>query len=498
MMIGEKRWDFRWARRWTRVGVVGLCVGILLIWALESTGATRAKHYVDLEYPPLAEVQIPEYETYRLANGITVYLMEDHELPLVSGTALFKTGSRFEPADKVGLAELTGALVRQGGTAQLSADDLSQTLEQRGAVIETQIGTSSGSAGFQSLTPDLDQVFALYTDVIRTPAFDPQQFEILKGRFAGSIARRNDDPQSIAGREFNQLLYGAESPYARTAEYASLAAISRDDVIAFHRASFRPDTMILGILGDFEPRQMRRRIEEAFGDWQSPQTDPFQVTEALQTVEPAHQGEVFSVDQPQLTQSTVYIGHLGGQLNSPDYPALDVMNEVLNGFGGRLFNEVRSEQGLAYTVFAVWGASYDYPGRFIAGGQTQAETTVPFIQSIRAEMERIRTEPITPDDLARAKDSVLNSFVFNFQDPSQTLSRLLRYDYFDYPLDFNFRYQEGVKSTTIADVERVANTYLKPEDLITLVVGHQAEIQPPLTELDPEITELDITIPDVS
>lgn len=201
------------------------------------------------------------------------------------------------------------------------------------------------------------------------------------------------------------------------------------------------------------------------------------------------------VDQPQLTQSYVQIGHLGGRLDNPDYAALDVLNGVLNGFGGRLFNSVRSRQGLAYSVYGAWSPRYDYPGVFIAGGQTRSETTVPFIQAISAEIKRLQAEPVASAELAYAKDSVLNSFVFNFEDPSQTLTRLMRYEYYGYPADFLFRYQRSVEATTAADVQRVAREYLKPENLVTLVVGNTAAIQPPLTQLAAEVTPIDITIP---
>ncbi|MFM6308250.1 MAG: M16 family metallopeptidase, partial [Dolichospermum sp.] len=216
----------------------------------------------------------------------------------------------------------------------------------------------------------------------------------------------------------------------------------------------------------------------------------------LPQVTQANLGGVYFVNQPQLTQSSVLIGHLGGKFNSPDYPALDVMNGILNGFGGRLFNELRSRQGLAYSVYGVWNPRFDYPGMFIAGGQTRTETTVQFIKSLQTEIKRLQTENVTTKELNNAKDSTLNSFVFNFQDPSQTLSRLMRYEYYGYPADFLFRYQKAVAATTVADVKRVAQKYLKPQNLVTLVVGNQTGIKQPLTDLATKMTTIDITIPD--
>jgi len=156
---------------------------------------------------------------------------------------------------------------------------------------------------------------------------------------------------------------------------------------------------------------------------------------------------------------------------------------------------VRSRQGLAYSVYGFWSPRFDYPGTFVAGGQTRSETTVPFIQAIFDEIKRLQTSPVTPQELAYGKDSVMNSFVFNFQDPSQTLSRLMRYEYYRYPADFLFRYQRAVETTTAADLQRVARNYLKPQNIVTLVVGNLTDIKPPLTSLAQRVTPIDIAIP---
>jgi len=455
--------------------------------------ANTARHYTELEFPPLPEIQLPEYERYELNNGIVVYLMEDHELPLVSGTAMIKTGDRLEPSEKVGLAGLVGNVMRTGGTTEHSGDELNQLLEQRAALVETGIGSASGSASFSALSEDLEQVFDLFAEVIQKPAFTQDKLDLAKKQQAGQISRRNDDPGDIARREFTKLIYGENSPYARTIEYATLDKISRSDLVAFYEEYFHPENMILGIVGDFDSAKMRQLIEEKFGNWQ-PASQPR--GQKVPTASQAKRGGLFFVDQPQLTQSNILLGHLGGQFNSPDYPSLGVLNEVLNGFGGRLFNEVRSRQGLAYSVYGFWSPRHDYPGIFLAGGQTRSDATVPFIKAILAEIEKIRTTPITPQELSQAKQGVVNSFVFNFQSPSQTLSRLMRYEYYGYPADFIFKYLQGIEETTIEDVQRVAQKYLKPEDIVTLVVGNNQEIQPPLNIFSTDVTSIDVSIPE--
>lgn len=472
--------------------VSALVIAFLLTFNFSWVATAAAKHYTDLQFAPLSEIQLPKYERFVLDNGLVVYLMEDHELPLVSGTALVRTGSRWEAGEKTGLADLVGSVMRTGGTLKHSPDELNEILEQRAASVETSMSEAAGSASFESLSEDLETVFGLFAEVLREPTFAQEKLDFIKTQVKGNIARRNDNPNSIASREIRKLIYGQNSPYARTVEYATLDKITREDLLKFYQEYFYPNNMILGIVGDFNAKKMRSLIQSQFGDWK-PNSKIAKTP--LPSVSPANLGGVFFVNQPQLTQSNILVGHLGGKFDSPDYAALDVMNGVLNGFGGRLFNEVRSRQGLAYSVYGMWSPRFDYPGMFIAGGQTRSDATVQFIKALQTEIKRLQTQTVTEKELQFAKESTLNSFVFNFQDPAQTLSRLMRYEYYGYPADFLFRYQKAVTTTKTADIQRVAQKYLKPENLVTLVVGNQTAIQPPLTELTAKVTPIDVTIP---
>jgi zinc protease len=473
------------------LGLAAIAYGILLTLNIP-VNANPPLHYTELELPPLPEVELPEYERYELDNGMVVYLVEDRDLPLISGTALISTGSRLEPSNKVGLAQLTATVMRSGGTKKHPAEELNSILEQKAASIEMEMGITYGSASFNTLTEDLNIVLPLFAETLRQPAFAEEKLALAKNQVKGAIARRNDDPGDIAEREFDKLIYGEASPYARIPEYETIDNIERQDAIDFYTEYVRPDNIILGVVGDFDTNEMKDLIAETFADWKTDNAvSPLDIPTATQK----HQGGVFLVDRPDLTQSNIFLGHLGGQFDNPDYPILSVINGVLNGFGGRLFNEVRSRQGLAYSVYGYWNPSYDFDGKFIAGGQTGSNTTVPFIQSIQAEIEKLRTTPITEQELANAKESILNSFVFNFQSPSQTLSRLMRYEYFGYPEDFIFDYQKQVKKTTVEDILEVAQEYLQPEKIVTLVVGNSQAMNPPLSSLSPEVKTVDISIP---
>lgn len=471
---------------------LSVCTIFLLLFNDSFSLADNAKHYTELKFPPVPEISIPKYTRFTTANGILVYLMEDHELPLVQGKILFRTGSVFDPPEQVGLADLTGDAMRIGGTQIHRPDEVNHLLEKRAASVETGIEETLGSATFNVLTEDTETVLDLFAEVIQKPAFSSEQIQLLKTQAEGVIARRNDDPNQIVRREFKKLIYGAESPYARTIELNTLRNISRKDIVNFYEKYIRPENAILGIVGDFDTAKMRNLIEEKFGKWQVktplviPPNPPVSVNS---------KPGVFAVNQSQLNQSSVQIGHLGGMYNSPDYAALSVLNDIFNSFGGRLFNNIRTRQGLAYSVYGVWSARYNYPGLFLAGGQTRSETTVPFIQAIQKELERVRKEPITPEELAYSKESTLNSFIFNFEDPSQTLSRLMIYQYYGYPEDFIFQYRRQVEETTIADVQRVAVKYLHPDKMVTLVVGNIDSIQPSLASLSNsgEVKLIDIT-----
>ncbi|MBE9029243.1 insulinase family protein [filamentous cyanobacterium LEGE 11480] len=452
----------------------------------------QPKHYTELKFPPLPEIQVPKYDRFTLKNGIVVYLMEDKELPLVSGTAMIRTGERFEAADQTGLADVMATVMRSGGTKAHPSEQLNQILEQKAASIEAGMSVNAGSAGFSALSEDLPQVLDLFAEVLQQPAFPEDKLNLAKVQIQGGIARRNDSASDIMRREFRKLIYGETSPYGRTVEYATLDKINRQDLVDFYQTWYRPENLILGIVGDFDAPALKAQLAERFGSWQADTPKPRQPR--LPLVRQRRQDGVYLVNQPQLNQSSIRLGHLGGFVGDYDYPTLAVMNEVLSSFGGRLFNEIRSRQGLAYSVYAAWSPQFDYQGVFLAGGDTRSAATVPFVKSLKKEIERIRQELISETELKAAKDAVLNSFIFNFQKPAQTLSRLMRYEYFGYPPDFIFTYQKGIENATIADVQRVAQKYLAPDKIVTIVVGNEAAIKPSLSELG-KVREIDVTIP---
>jgi len=471
------------------IQVVFLTVsGLGFLW---SGCAGRATDYKSLKYPKLGDIQIPEVRQVTLAGGMRLFLLEDHELPLVNVSVRIRTGSLYEPAEKIGLASITGEVMRTGGTASKTGDELDEELEAIAASVETSIGLNSGSASMSVLKRDLDKGLSILADVLMNPAFREDKIQLAKMQAGSSIARRNDSVGAIAGREFDKLIYGADSVYARHTEYATIGSITRDDLVEFHRKYFGPNNAMLAVWGDFDTEQMIEKIEKAFDGWQKVDLD----LPGVPKVEYEFRKTVNVVRKDDINQSNVYLGHIGGMRSDPDYFALIVMNRILGGgFTGRLFKNVRSREGLAYSVYGSYSANYEYPGEFYVGCQTKSEKTVYAIRAMLREVEKITESEVTDEELALAKDSFLNSFVFNFDTKGEIVNRLMTYEYFDYPADFLQRIKQNVEKVSKQDILRVAKKHLKPDKVQILVVGRPEDFDQPLSTLGP-INEIDITIP---
>lgn len=472
-----------------------LCTGAAIALAmLGATGASAQVETVDqLKYPPLPAFSIPKPTRTVLPNGLVVLVMEDRELPLVSVTARFRTGSLLEPADKVGLAGLTGSQMRAGGTKALAPDALDRYLEGRAASIETSIGDDSGSAGMSVLTQDFAEVLQVFSDVLRQPRFDQGRLDVAKRGIEAGIARQNDDAGGIASREFRKLMYGADSPFARSVTYATLQAISRDDLVAWHAKYLHPDQTILAVHGDITTADALAAVRKVFGDWAR---GPRQ-TIAFPEPRPQSDAGVFEALKADVAQSSIRVGHMGSLKSThPDYYPVQVLNEVLSGsFTSRLFSKVRTEKGLAYSVGGSVGSGFTRVAPFAMSTSTKTATTGETIETLVAEAKRIITEPPTEVEIARARQSILNSFIFNSATSEQVLGQQVTYEYYGMPSDWLERYRAGIEKVTPADTARVAKQYIHPDRFAILVVGPAEGRDRPLSAFG-AVKTLDITIPE--
>jgi len=448
--------------------------------------------YKDLKFPSLPPVHPPEPTVVTLANGMRVFLLEDHELPLIHGLALVRTGNLFDPPEKRGLADLTADVMRSGGTKAKTGDEIDEALEDIAASVESSMGETSASVSFSGLKETSDAVLGVFKDVLTNPEFRQDKLDLALSQARSGIARRNDEAAGIAERELSNILYGRDTPYGWQIEYEHLARIHRDDLTRFYQRYYFPKNIMLGVYGDFSTSEMTGKLEKLFGDWkvEQPPAPPFPAVEA----KPAP--GIYLAEKSDVTQTFFSIGHLGGTLRDPDYPALEVAVSILgDGFTSRLMSQIRTKLGYAYGIGAGWSANYNHPGTFRIVGSTKSATTTETLEAIQVEVQKMRSAEVTPLELQTAKDSTLNSFVFMFDSPAKTLNRVMMYDYFGYPKDFLFQYQKGIAAVTRADVLRVMKAHIRPEDFTIVAVGNPKNFGKPLSSAGP-VKTIDLTIPE--
>lgn len=465
-----------------------LALGAVLLALLAAPLAAQKGPKGPFDFPKLNPLKNPPVTQLTLKNGIRLFLIEDHRFPTIDMQGLFFASSAFEPAEKAGLAALTGTVLRTGGTKKMPGDQIDRELETMAAAIETSITDESGSIYASILKEDVDKVLPIMADILRRPLFDQEKIDLAKIEARTAISRRNDDIGQIADREFIKLIYGAQSPYARHSEYATIDAISRDDIVAFYKSYFHPDNMWLAVWGDFNSKQMIRKIEAVLGDWPASGLK----RPALPEVSYEFKSTVNCIEKTDVNQSNIVVGHIGGLLSDPDYAALSVMNRILSF--DRMFKRIRTDEGLAYSVWGYYGAGYKVPGAFSAGAQTKSESTAKAITIMLDEMKRISSVEVSDEELKRAKDQFLNTYVFKFDSRAKIIRNLLQLAYTGYPLDFSEQLIKKIEAVTKADVLNAAKKHLRPEQVQILVVGKQADFDKPLSTFG-TVNAIDIAIP---
>jgi zinc protease len=458
--------------------------------SLQAVPATAQTTWQDINIPPLPAFHPQEPKRFVLPNGMIIFLQEDHELPLIDGVARIRGGSRSEPVEKIGLVDMYGEVWRTGGTKAQTGDQLDDYLEIRAAKVETGSSGDSTTISWSCLKADFDDVFKVFDDVLRGPEFRSDKVDLVQKEFFDAISRRNDNVDEIVGRESAKLAYGAQSPYARVPEYKTIVAVTRQDLVDWHRAHVSPNNIILGIVGDFDSAAMEAKLRQLYGAW--PKGPAFK--EAKTEPMPAKAG-YYLVQKEDVNQSSISMVGVGITRDNPDYYAVRVFNEAFGGgFSSRLFRTIRSQKGLAYSVGGGIGTAFDHPGMVRLAMGTKSATTLESIQALDEQIDDVSKHPITEAEIKTAKDAILNAFIFNLDSPDKILRERMTYEFYGYPQDYLEKFRLGVEKVTAADVARAATKYLHKEKLSTLVVGNPAEFDKPLSSLG-AVTDIDITIP---
>jgi zinc protease len=440
--------------------------------------------------PPLPVFKPQQPKRIQLANGMVIFLQEDHELPFIDGSARIRGGSRLEPANKVGLVDMYGDVWRTGGTKTQTGDQLDDFLEVRAAKVETGGGPDSTSISWSCLKGDVDDVFKAFVDVLQNPEFRTDKLDLAQKGENDNIARRNDQIGSIAARESVKLAYGADNPYARDPEYATIAAVTRQDLIDWHATYVHPNNIVLVVGGDFDSAQMESKLRAAFDSWPKGSDVPLDDIQ----YHPAAPG-YYLVPKDDVNQSSIHLVAMGIKRDNPDYYAISVFNEAFGGgFSSRLFNDIRTKRGLAYNVGGGIGANFGHPGIQQIAMNTKSQSTVESLKALDEDIDDLAKHPITEEEIQRAKDAILNAFIFRLDAPDKILVERLTYEFYGYPPDWLDRYQAEIKKVTAADVNRVAAKYLHRDQFAVLVVGNTKEFDQPLSSLG-TVKQIDITIP---
>jgi zinc protease len=465
-----------------------LLATVTLLPVQRATG--QVTNWKQIPVPQLPAFKPQQPKRIELSNGMVIFLQEDHELPLIDASARIRGGSVNEPADKTGLVDIYGEVWRTGGTKSQTGDQLDDFLEVRAAKVETGGGPDSTTISFSCLKGDLDDVFKAFVDVLQNPEFRADKIDIARKAMQDAISRRNDEVGEIAHREAVRLAYGPDNPYARIPEYSTVGAITRQDLIDWHGKYIHPNNMILGISGDFDSAAMESRLRAAFESW--PKGPAFPKNNIQYN--PAKPG-YYLIPKEDVNQSNIRMVAMGTTRDNPDYYAISVFNEAFGGgFSSRLFNDIRTKRGLAYGVGGGIGTNFGHPGILQISMGTKSQSTVEAVQAVDEDVTNLTKEPITEDEIQRAKDAILNAFIFRLDSPDKILVERITYEYYGYPPDWLDKYQAEIKKVTAAQVNAVAAKYLHKDQLAVLVVGNTKEFDKPLSSLGP-VKEVNITIP---
>ncbi len=453
---------------------------------LESHQSPGSELVRRLPVAPL-ELRIPrlgrEVERRVLSNGIVLFLADDRSLPMFQAYAVFRAGSLYEDPAHPSVARFTASQLRNGGTEALPFAALNEELEVLGASIEASASSEEMTVSLSALAKDADRAFRIFSDIIRHPAFDPIPMEIAKGQTIEDLRRLADNPGRLAAREFNRLLYTDAHPLGRLLTTGQVAALQRQDLVAHYRRFLHPNNMFLALVGDFSREELAAKALAAFGDWLR---DPAFALPPIPSVTPrAEQGvRLLLRDVP---QASVILGHFGTTRENPDRHAIELLDFILgsSGFNSRLMDRLRTGEGMTYGAWSSFPTGGNVLGLFRAGLQTKNENVPRAVAGILEEMRRLQEERVPAAELDRAKEAIINSFVFRFTSRFGTVTRLLMLevtgeapDYYDTLLD---RYRQ----VTPGDLQRVARQYLHPDQSIVLVVGAAGPIEAALSPFGP-------------
>jgi predicted Zn-dependent peptidase len=443
--------------------------------AAQQRGFDRTKAPTPGKAPTLT---VPTWTKTRLANGADLIVTQKHDLPLVAFSISFIGGrSNFEPTDKPGVASLTAQMLSEG-TATKTGEQFSDAQQLLGTSIFANVGGETGAVSFTALKTKLEPAMALVADMLANPSFPADALERLRGRTIVGLTQARDRPEAIAGNVFQKVLYGDAHPYGRVVTQETVRAITRDDIVAFHRAYFRPGRAVISVTGDVDPAAVRAMVERALASWPAGGDRP---TFAYPPPPALRATTIYLVDKPGAAQSIFHIGMPGPARDTPDYYAIRVMNTILGGlFQSRLNHDIREVKGWSYGVNSSFGFGRG-PGAFDANGGIVTAKTDSALIAFLAHLRGVQGgQPFTADEIEQGKASLVQSLPRQFSSVNSTGSSVATIYTQGLPENYYQEYSARINAVTSADMVRVAKKYIDMDHLNIIIVGDRAVIEPML------------------
>lgn len=416
----------------------------------------------------------PAIDRSQLSNGATLLVSEQRNLPMVLVEVLVDGGARWDPAGREGVANLAADLLTEG-TATRSAAQIKEAIDFIGGSLSAAAGADYAQVSLQVLAEDLDAGIDLLADVLLRPAFAAEEVARRREAVLASIRAAKDNPNDVAARAFRRAVFDAE-PYGHPTDgfEESVARIGREDVRAFFARHYRPARAYVIVVGDIGAEQAKTRLERAFSDWKGQAGPPF-----VYPPPAPPESRTVRIDKP-VSQANIILGHRGFERANPDYEVISVMSYILGsgGFSSRLMDSIRTRAGLAYSVGSFF-APNQFPGSFQIVMQTKNDSAAEAIRLARAEVVRIREEPVIEDELNEAKRYLTGSFPLRLDSNANIVDFIAQISFYGLGLDYAERYIEKVNAVTIEGVQRVARLYLHPDQLVEVVVADLAKAKLP-------------------
>ena len=465
--------------------IIALCLTLSAMGVAGAAGAPKANPR-SMTFPEM-RFEIPKAERVVLECGMPVYLLRDTELPIINISALVRTGSIHDPLTKSGLAGITGSAMRSGGAGGLAPEKMDDELEFMASSVESSIAADMGNVSMTSLTRNASRTLRIFRDVLLDPDFNEKRLELIRKHLIEGLRRQNDDPKEIAEREIRKAIY-AGHPLGAAPTPASVNAVTRQDVIDFHRRFFRVDNMILAVSGDFERNDMIRELNAVFG------AKP--TTAVLDTAQIPQPDNTFKAEilhgHKAVSQTVIRMGHLGLTKDSPDIYAVRILDYILGGsFTSRLTMEIRTNRGLAYNVDSHFDIGRRFSGTFIAETETKAESTAKTIALMKEIITGMTKAEVSDQELTSAREYIINSFMFGFTSPAAIVTQRARLEFYGYPDSYLESYRDNIARVTKQDVLAAARQRLKPDAFKIVVVGDAGTFDKPLATFG-IVRELDL------